>query len=278
MKMDVLKSYVRGALRAVRVESRSNLFWWQGPPLNFGDWIGPYLFKYLAHIDPVHRNPSNKSLSTVFITVGSCARWFCEDSIVWGSGVIEHDEVFWRPRRVCAVRGRFTRKRMLELGYDCPEVYGDPAVLLPDFYDPELAKQYKLGVVPHYCNFSEAKARFEGCDLINVIDVRTQDVESIVREIKKCDMILSSSLHGLILANAYSIPGAQVEFTSKLGGDGVKFLDYFSAYNITPPEPLVVEGPVDASALESFINSYPQPDPTQLKQGLYDSCPFNSMR
>ena len=274
--MDVLKSYARAGLRAVRVESRCNLYWWQGPPLNFGDWIGPYLFESLSGIEPVHRKPSNKSLKTVFITVGSCARWFCEDSIVWGSGIIEQDEVFWRPRRTCAVRGLFTRRRMLELGYDCPEIYGDPAVLLPDFYNPEVPKQYKFGVVPHYCNFEEANASFEGCERVNIIDVRTRDVESIVRELKKCEMILSSSLHGLILGNAYSIPSAQVEFTSKLGGDGVKFLDYFSAYNIKPPKPLAIEGAVEDGALESFINSYPQPDTALLKPGLYASCPFKA--
>jgi pyruvyltransferase len=275
--MEIFKSYARGALRAVRVESKSNLFWWQGPPLNFGDWIGPYLFKSISGIDPVHRQPSNKSFSTVFITVGSCARWFCEDSIVWGAGIIEKDEVFWRPMRTCAVRGNFTRQRMLELGYECPEVYGDPAVLLPDFYNPDVPKQYKFGVVPHYCNFSEAEATFENFDTVNVIDVRTRDVEFIVRELKKCEMILSSSLHGLILGNAYSIPSAQVEFTSKLGGDGVKFLDYFSSFGITPPEPLVIEGPLEASVMEDFVNSYPQPNTETLKQGLYESCPFKPL-
>lgn len=162
--VNILKPYARGILRSVRVKSSSNLFWWQGPPLNFGDWIGPYLFESISGTAPVHRQPSNKSLSTVFITVGSCARWFCEDSIVWGAGIIEKDEVFWRPMKTCAVRGNYTRQRMLELGYDCPEVYGDPAVLLPDFYNPEVPKQYKFGVVPHYCNFSEAEATFEGFD------------------------------------------------------------------------------------------------------------------
>ena len=167
---------------------------------------------------------------------------------------------------------------MLELGYDCPEIYGDPAVLLPDFYNPEVPKQYKFGVVPHYCNFDEAKASFEGCERVNVIDVRTRDVESIVRDLKKCEMILSSSLHGLILGNAYSIPSAQVEFTSKLGGDGVKFRDYFSAYNIKPPKPLAIQGAVEDDALENFINSYPQPDTALLKPGLYASCPFKAKR
>lgn len=272
--MEILKSYARSTLRVVRVESNSNLFWWQGPPLNFGDWIGPYLFERLSGGKPKHKTPSNKSLSSVFITVGSCARWFCEDSIVWGAGIIDRSATFWRPRKIYSVRGKFTRQRILELGYGCPEIYGDPAILMPDFYHPKISKHYKLGVVPHFRNLSEAKAIFKGIKCVNIIDVQTADVELVASELMKCEMIISSSLHGLILGHAYSIPSAQVTFTSRLDGDGIKFLDYFSAYDITPPPPLFIGGKIEINELETFINSYPQPDTAKLKPGLYESCPF----
>ncbi|MEP4532850.1 MAG: polysaccharide pyruvyl transferase family protein [Saccharospirillum sp.] len=271
-----LKSYAREALRSVRVESKSNLFWWQGPPLNFGDWIGPYIFKELSGLSPTHKKPSNKSLTSVYVTVGSLASWFCEDSIVWGSGIIDRDQRFWKPREVCAVRGAYTRGRFLDQGFDCPEIYGDPAILLSDLYNPDVAKQYKLGVIPHYCNLAEATSFFSKYDAVNVIDVRTNNVESIVQELMKCEVILSSSLHGLILGNAYSIPSAQVEFATLLVGDGVKFLDYFSAFCIEPPVPLTINNSTGISELFDYVRSYPQPNTKKLMTGLYRSCPFNS--
>ena len=160
------------------------------------------------------------------------------------------------------------------MGYDCPETYGDPAVLLPDLYFPNVTKKYKIGVVPHYCNLDEATSFFPSDGSVNIIDVRTEDVEFIIQELLKCEIILSSSLHGLILGHAYSIPSAQVEFTTSLGGDGVKFLDYFSAFGITPPNPIVIQKNPDVSTLLDYVKHYPQPNSQSLRSGLYKTCPF----
>ena len=55
----------------------------------------------------------------------------------------------------------------------------------------------------------------------------------MIRQIAECRFILSSSLHGLIIADSMGIPNLHVEFGDRLLGDGYKFDDYYSAYGLT---------------------------------------------
>lgn len=41
---------------------------------------------------------------------------------------------------VRAVRGSETRRILISMGYSCPEIYGDSAVLLPIFYPKDIKK------------------------------------------------------------------------------------------------------------------------------------------
>ncbi|NJX17587.1 polysaccharide pyruvyl transferase family protein, partial [Tamlana crocina] len=96
-------------------------------------------------------------------------------------------------------RGPRTREYLLKLGYDCPEVYGDPAILLLDYYHPSISKKYKLGIVPHYHDYENALKIFGGREEVKVVDLLTMNVEATTTEILECERILSTSLHGLIV-------------------------------------------------------------------------------
>lgn len=43
-----------------------------------------------------------------------------------------------------SVRGPVTRNILMDLGYDVPSVYGDPAILLPLFYNPIVEKNMTI--------------------------------------------------------------------------------------------------------------------------------------
>ncbi|MDR0546427.1 MAG: hypothetical protein LBG77_02390, partial [Dysgonamonadaceae bacterium] len=63
----------------------------------------------------------------IIFAVGSVIQWNGhKKSIIWGSGLLYRD-AYPQKCQVRAVRGPFTRERLLELGFDVPPVYGDPA-------------------------------------------------------------------------------------------------------------------------------------------------------
>ena len=128
------------------------------------------------------------------------------------------------------MRGQKTRERILELGYPCPAIFGDPAVLLPLVIQPKV-KKHSIGIIPHFVEYSAYADRF-GTEAF-VIDV-CRSVENVVQDISSCDFTYSSSLHGLIVSHAYGVPSIWMASSQPLQGDDVKFDDYFSSCDISP--------------------------------------------
>ena len=122
---------------------------------------------------------------------------------------------------------------MVEANISVPEniVYGDPALILPLFYEPLLKGPKKIGVCPHFMHKSNFLAEIVQDDFIKIIDVQT-DVESVVDAISSSSVCISTSLHGLIIAQAYGIPWVWLEIYDKnLLGNDFKFKDFFSTLN-----------------------------------------------
>ena len=183
-----MKRYI---LRSIRIEGKNSLFWSKYEPKNFGDWIGPYIYNEMVGREPDFVRPSSQSLRTVYTSAGSILRHAAENCIVWGSGIISRKDRFPRPHKVLAVRGPQTQRRMHDLGYDCPPVFGDPALLLPLFYVPHSSKQHRVGIVPHFVDSARASALFGGSADVHMIDV-TRPVEAVVDAITSCEGIVSS--------------------------------------------------------------------------------------
>jgi len=130
---------------------------------------------------------------------------------------------------VLAVRGPLTRDYLLKNGVECPKVYGDPALLLPNYYQPSsYDKKFKIGLIPHYRDKNNViidKYRQE--KEVFVLDVqRYGSFERFIDIVCSCELIISSSLHGLIISDAYGIPNVWVEF-SEGKVENFKFEDYF---------------------------------------------------
>ncbi|GAK99340.1 GumL protein [Nonlabens ulvanivorans] len=180
-----------------------------------------------------------------------------------------------------AVRGPLSRKRLLELGYDCPAIYGDPALLLPLYYHPIVENKFQIGIVPHINDYDMVNEWYKNDPSIKVINFRTNDVEHTTREILECASIISSSLHGVIVAHGYHIPAIQVKFSDRIYGDGVKYHDYFLSVNLDPYEPEFIEDRISMVDLmdkvQEYKNALPQIDKIkQLQHDLLAVCPFKS--
>jgi hypothetical protein len=212
---------------------------------------------------------------------GSILKKTNSKTIVWGSGIMNKNDYFKKPKKTLSVRGPITRKRFLELVYKCPKNYGDPALLLPLYYKPIKTKLYKFGIIPHYVDYEKVKKITEKNKNIIIIDI-LGNKEEIINKINQCKNILSSSLHGLIVPHAYNIPSLWVEFSNNLSGDKTKFFDYFYSVKITPYKPIDLK---DISLLNykeiiNIINSnkeiinLPKKDKIQkIQKKLLKNCP-----
>jgi pyruvyltransferase len=196
---------------------------------NFGDELSPLILQGLtqSEINRVSRFRSRKLLA-----LGSIIWAAKPGDEVWGSGLLGHERrLNLGGVKFHGVRGPKTRDRLLAMGAVVPEVFGDPALLLPEFCKPVTEKKYRLGVVPHFSQFFAAKKLMPPDDNVLLIDVK-KSAPAVVEDIASCELICASSLHGLIVADALQIPNAWVTFT-KLSEDGAfKFEDYYAAAKV----------------------------------------------
>lgn len=252
--------------------------WWAGNTkvFNYGDALAPYLVRKLSGKEPV-LTPINSG-KKVYLVIGSVINphWTSKYCEVWGCGIIDSSHTAKPGVKFHSVRGPLTRAKLLKTGHECPEIYGDPALLLPSLYQPKTNKNYKIGVIPHYIDYKIVTPRIKDDD-IKIIDLMHPNVEDITDEIFSCDRIISSSLHGVIVAQAYGIPAIWVKFGNRLAGDDIKFKDYFLSVGIKP-----YTG-VDLSKLNDFnidnlIKLVDDSEETLIKNFDYDkllnSCPF----
>jgi pyruvyltransferase len=262
------------------------LFWWSEPRLmgkkkeNYGDLLSKYLVEKISGRKIIWVHPKKQAWYKLnkshYLTTGSILAQASKKSIVWGSGIIDRNQPI-AEADFRAVRGPETRNFLLNLGYECPETYGDPAVLLPDLYAPKVVQEFELGIIPHYVDHSKVSNLIKENQGIRIIDMMTMDVEKTTREILTCKKIISSSLHGLIVAHSYGIPAVWLRFSQNVFGDDVKFYDYFQSVGMKVGDPGNVVDFDPISLKEWFLISDNLPDQIkmiQLKKGLMEACPF----
>lgn len=158
-------------------------------------------------------------------------------SIVWGAGLITaNPRKIIRPLKICAVRGPKTREILLKNGINCPPIYGDPALLLPFYYQPkDKSKKFKIGFIPHHSNIDEFLILYSNNPNICIIKVRDYyEWHSFIDEIYQCEYIASTSLHGLIVSEAYGIPNVWLKRKSGELSNTFKFEDFYASINKTP--------------------------------------------
>jgi pyruvyltransferase len=156
---------------------------------------------------------------------------------------------------------------------DCPSIYGDPALLYPLFYKPlEVKKKYRYGLIPHYLDFNnDWIKKFENNKDVKIINIRVNSINSFIDEISECEMILSSSLHGIIAGDSYGIPSYWMELSKNVQGNGFKFKDYFSSVGRPIEEPI---RPNYSDWIKTFSDRYYKYKIDINLDLLYNACPF----
>ncbi|MCC8358457.1 polysaccharide pyruvyl transferase family protein [Salinimicrobium sediminilitoris] len=254
--------------------------WWHANEgkFNFGDELNPYLIQKISGKEVIRVETIPLfSFQKVNICIGSVIIKATRSCNVWGAGIIEKNSHIHKSN-FFAVRGPFTQRRMTDLGLKAPKVVGDPALLLSMFYKPKLKKKYKIGVIPHIIDLPAIASKKFSED-ITVIDFTYPSVESIIDRIGECEYIISSSLHGIIVAHSYGIPAVWAEFSNKLFGDGIKFLDYFASVGLpTELTPIKLDPKkLEEKGLKKILPVSTLADPAVIKarqKELLYVCPF----
>lgn len=245
---------------------------------NFGDELNVYLVEKLTGKKVKFHNSYFHFPQRNYLVIGSLIEGFTDKrTIIWGSGaIIGGDKPLKnRPLKVSAVRGKKSREYLLMHGVECPEVYGDPALLMPTIYNPQLPLKWEVGIIPHINDLNNPLIKqMEGEKGVHIIKFKNySDWHDVIDEIKKCRIILSSSLHGLILSDAYGIPNLWISVSNNIIGGDFKFLDYFSGVERHTNKPIKVEHNTRIEDLiEQTIKQY---KPIVFnKDILLDACPF----
>lgn len=188
--------------------------WWSRTPHpgNFGDVLTPIILNYYG----IYCEWTTRSYADA-ICVGSIVRLARPDMMVLGSGAMSRYDSIEPRARYKWVRGPITADMVRKAGGDCPEIYGDPAMLLPRIFERTIEPNIEVGIFPHYVDLEEASGF-----IINPL----QSVPKVITKLWQCKRIISSSLHGIIVAHAYGIPSAWVKFSNRLDGDDTKFHDH----------------------------------------------------
>ena len=211
-------------------------YWWREVP-NFGDALAPFL---LEHFSGVRVEWETVSRSRV-ASVGSILEhipplW---DGYILGSGMLHEDSRLQVHQmrsgitaRILALRGPLTA-RVIPGEYPL----GDPGILADELVGAQ-PKRWDLGILPHFSD-TELTPRFEKLmppgTVVKVISPGDHPLE-VVRQIGSCRRVVTSSLHGMVVADAFGIP-RRVEMAKANLSDGgtFKFRDY-SASIQTPFE------------------------------------------
>jgi pyruvyltransferase len=242
-------------------------YWQQKAFVNFGDYLSLMLVERIVGTPvKVHQNyPQNKM--KVLHAIGSILSFAKNDDIIWGSGVngkvLQKKDYKFHCLDVRSVRGPLSRAFLWEnFQIQCPEIYGDPALLTPYFF-PEFKRaeqpRYPYIIIPHY---SETHY-FSKEDYDNVV-YPTDPWDEVISKILDSEFVISSAMHGIIVAEAYGIPARQLRITEN--EPLFKYMDYY--YGTNRPDFKYA-----SSVEEALEMGGEKPFECDLKQ-LYEAFPF----
>ncbi len=243
-----------------------NLHWWKLgiQKQNVGDALSTVVVEYMMERNQISSDHSSDNKTKHLFAIGSIIDTTYQDATVWGSGILNGYRTFWwrklRSLDIRCVRGPETRRVLMANGFMCPECYGDPAVLMPLIYNPTLAPSYE-----QTCEYKVIRHHSDNSISPNSLSPMTDDYKAFIDELTKCKRVVSSSLHGIILAEAYGIPAVLLKHDLNM----FKYEDYYHStgrYNF--PIASTVE-----EALE--ITPAPLPDLKPLQHNLIQSFPVD---
>ena len=203
------------------------LYYWKAPSyVNFGDHLSVKIVERIVGGYVEAHNKKNEITGKKLLAIGSVMTMAEEMDVIWGTGVktdtLQKERYKFQRLDIRAVRGPLTRAYLQEaLGIECPEVYGDPALLIPYLF-PEFKRKtpvYDYIVIPHYSELN----LFED-DLSHFVS-SIDPWDLVIEKILESKLVIATSLHGIIVAEAFGIPARLLRVTDNQ--PLFKYQDYY---------------------------------------------------
>ncbi|MBB5733947.1 pyruvyl transferase [Altererythrobacter atlanticus] len=236
-------------------------FWKPAQGLNFGDYLASAVTqRMLAAREILFDEPAPKAR---LFTIGSVLHFAATGDTVWGSGrngKISSEQHPFADLDVRAVRGPLTQKFLMDRGISVPSVFGDPALLIPRLFPQRFKRRTqpgKIGVVPN----------LHDRDLLDRDDVIDPmwNWGRVIDAICECEFIVSSSLHGLIIADAFGIPCSHVRLSET--EPDFKYIDYCEGVGRSTFR--------SATSVEEALDAGPLSPPNFDAAPLLESFPYD---
>jgi hypothetical protein len=255
-----------------------NLYWstsLQDGRKNFGDWLSPVLCEALSGMKIVHARPNKCDLMALGSILAKAKNHLWNRRIdIWGSGLIEDIGTFKSPHRIHAVRGKNTAKAIRNQSVT---VVGDPGLLCDMLLSGNVVrhKAHSVGLIPHYVDQNnplvhEFLSRHPRSRMIDVFS----DTLDFIRQVAACEVVLSSSLHGLITADSLGVPNHWMCLSDKVQGANFKFYDYYSIYGFERVCPFLLRPESSEAGVLALAEQYHRPGLSEIKKNLLHAFPF----
>ena len=238
---------------------------------NLGDTLSPVIVEYLLKKANIPYKKATRKTRHLF-ALGSILLMGYQDATIWGSGILTNPScirtifhrALLRKLDIRCVRGPLTRNELRKIGHSCPPIYGDPGVLMLLVYSPNFEKKIDYLVIPHYSMERKVKGMIP---YENLVSMATDDYKEVINRICSARKVISGSLHGIILAEAYGVPAIFLQDQADVYN--FKYIDW----SASTQRPL---GPTTTDLFEA-IEMKPSgvPDLREMQQALIDSFPYD---
>jgi pyruvyltransferase len=282
---------------------------WATVPVNknFGDELSHYLNSKILGPDYSIQHANFDADETRLVAIGTILHEFSNGELhVWGTGM---DRQLFDPEKfrstnptVLAIRGKLSFDTLERNGFINGNCFlGDPGILVSRYITPSPNNtRYELGIIPHLSNYTENSVDEYVFDCfrhvypngVKIIHPRLypgQSIEQKIREITECKRILSSSVHGIIVADSYHIPNIFLHEDHNLP-NGLhlrsssedlehRIDDYYSVYQ-RDEKPFYNHRRSDKFDIDGIIQAvdqeYQEKEIIQMCEGLIESHPANA--
>lgn len=206
---------------------------WQGNNfVNFGDILSLKLVERIVGGDVEVVTKPRSFKGKKLLAIGSILYFASQNDVLWGTGfngkVLDISKYNFRNLDVRAVRGPLTRQFLQEqFNIECPEIYGDPALLCPYFFPEFQRSEYPTNdyiIIPHYSE----QAMFPKDEQGRIV-YSTDPWDEVIQKIVDSQFVISSSLHGVVVAEAYGIPARMLRVSEN--EPLIKYQDYYQGTN-----------------------------------------------